>query len=78
MTNLETAVNTLAEAFTTELSKKRNPKGLDQNKKVAKDGGLVAKETRQRMEKELGRSIVSPNNAKALESPDKPKEIDEQ
>ena len=78
MTNLETAVNTLAEAFTTELSKKRNPKGLDQNKKVAKDGGQVAKETRQRMEKELGRSIVSPNNAKALESPDKPKEIDEQ
>ena len=78
MTNLETAVNTLAEAFTTELSKKRNPKGLDQNKKVAKDGGRVAKETRQRMEKELGRSIVSPNNAKSLQTPDKPKEIDEQ
>lgn len=78
MTNLETAVNTLAEAFTTELSKKRNPKGLDQNKKVAKDGGRVAKETRQKMEKELGRSIVSPNNAKALQSTDKPKEIDEQ
>ena len=78
MTNLETAVNTLAEAFTTELSKKRNPKGIDQNKKVAKDGGRVAKETRQRMEKELGRSIVSPNNAKSLQAPDKPKEIDEQ
>ena len=78
MTNLETAVNTLAEAFTTELTKKRNPKGLDQNKKVAKDGGRVAKETRQRMEKELGRSIVSPNNAKSLQAPDKPKEIDEQ
>lgn len=78
MTNLETAVNTLAEAFTTELSKKRNPKGLDQNKRVAKDGGLVAKETRQRMEKELGRSIVSPSNAKSLQSPEKPKEIDEQ
>ena len=78
MTNLETAVNTLAEAFTTELSKKRNPKGLDQNKRVAKDGGKVAKETRQRMEKELGRSIVSPNNAKSLQAPDKPKEIDEQ
>ena len=78
MTNLETAVNTLAEAFTNELTKKRNPKGLDQNKKVAKDGGRVAKETRQRMEKELGRSIVSPNNAKSLQAPDKPKEIDEQ
>ena len=78
MTNLETAVNTLAEAFTTELSKKRNPKGFDQNKRVAKDRGKVAKETRQRMEKELGRSIVSPNNAKSLQAPEKPKEIDEQ
>ena len=78
MTNLETAVNTLAEAFTTELSKKRNPKGLDQNKKVAKDGGKVAKETRQRMEKELGRSIVSRNNATALQAPDEPEEIEEQ
>ena len=77
MTNLETAVNTLAEAFTTELSKKRNPKGLDQNKKVAKDGGKVAKETRQRMEKELGRSIVSRNNATALQAPDEPEEIEE-
>ncbi len=78
MTNLETAVNTLAEAFTTELSKKRNPKGIDQNKRVAKDGGRVAKETRQKMEKELGRSIISPHNAKELQSPEKPKEIDEQ
>ena len=77
MTNLETAVNTLAEAFTTELSRKRNPKGLDQNKKVAKDGGLVAKETRQRMEKELGRSIISSSNAMSLQSPEKPKEIDD-
>ena len=77
MTNLETAVNTLAEAFTTELSRKRNPKGLDQNRKVAKDGGLVAKETRQRMEKELGRSIISSSNAMSLQSPEKPKEIDD-
>ncbi len=77
MTNLETAVNTLAEVFTTELSRKRNPKGLDQNKKVAKDGGLVAKETRQRMEKELGRSIISSSNAMSLQSPEKPKEIDD-
>lgn len=78
MTNLETAVNTLAEAFTTELSKKRNPKGIGQNKQVAKDGGRVAKETRQRMEKELGRSIISSSNAKSLPSSGKPKEIDEQ
>lgn len=78
MTNLETAVNTLAEAFTTELSRKRNPQGLEQNKKVAKDGGRVAKETRQRMEKELGRSIISKQNAKSLLPPEEPEEIDGQ
>lgn len=78
MTNLETAVNTLAEAFTTELSKRRNPKGIEQNKRVAKDGGRVAKETRQKMEKELGRSIISPNNAKAIQQPEPSKEIDDQ
>lgn len=70
MTNLETAVNTLAEAFTTELSKKHNPKNIEQNRKVAKTGGGVARETREKMEKQLGRSIVSSKNAKYLKPPD--------
>lgn len=77
MTNLETAVNTLAEAFTTELSKKRNPRGIEQNKRVAKDGGRVAKETRQKIERELGHSIISRNNAKALQQHEEQKEIDD-
>ena len=50
MTNLETAINTLAEAFTTELSKKENPSTFDQNRGVAKAGGKVAKQTRDTME----------------------------
>jgi hypothetical protein len=37
MTNLELTLNTLAEATTTELSKERNPKDFDGNKKVAKE-----------------------------------------
>ena len=66
MTNLETAVNTLAEAFTTELSKKKNPKTINENKKVAKEGGSVAKNVREDMEKKLGRSIISKENANGL------------
>lgn len=49
MTNLEMAFNILAEASATELSKQRDPKGFIQQKRVAKDGGSVAKVARQRM-----------------------------
>ncbi|CDA85741.1 putative DNA repair ATPase [Bacteroides sp. CAG:754] len=42
MTNLELALNTLAEASTAEISKQKNAKGFNQNAKVAKSGGSVA------------------------------------
>lgn len=70
MTNLETAVNTLAEAVTTELSKKNNPKTFDENRRVAKAGGSVAKKTRLDIERRLGKSIVSNANAKQLQHKD--------
>jgi len=70
MTNLETAINTLAEAFTTELSKKNNPTSFTENRNVAKAGGKVAKQTRDNMEAQLGRSIVTRNNAKGLPGPE--------
>ena len=70
MTNLETAINTLAEAFTTELSKKNNPTTLSENKTVAKAGGKVAKQTRDNMEAQLGRSIVTRSNAKGIRAPE--------
>ena len=76
MTNLETAINTLAEAFTTELSKKNNPTGFAENRIVAKAGGKVAKQTRDNMEAQLGRSIVSRNNAKGLQKPEEQKGIE--
>ena len=59
MTNLEIALNTLAEASATELSKQRNPKGFIGQTKVAKDGGSVAKVARQQLEEQLGRTIIS-------------------
>ena len=60
MTNLEIALNTLAEASAAELSKQSNPKGYTQQTKVAKDGGSVAKAARTQLESKLGRSIISP------------------
>ncbi len=63
MTNLELALNTLAEAATAEFSKQYNPKGLDENKRVAKQGGNAAKVARENIEQGLGRSIISPEKA---------------
>ena len=63
MTNLEIALNTLAEASATELSKQRNPKGFMGQTKVAKDGGSVAKVARQQLEEQLGRTIISKEKA---------------
>ncbi|HAM89010.1 TPA: hypothetical protein DDY55_00185 [Candidatus Falkowbacteria bacterium] len=66
MTNLELVLNMLAEASTTEISKKQNPKGLDANKKVARKGGGVAKKARLEIEKETKESIVCAKNARQL------------
>ena len=63
MTNLEIALNTLAEASATELSKQRNPKGFRQQTHVAKDGGSVAKVARKQLERQLGRTIISNEKA---------------
>ena len=59
MTNIELALNTLAEASTTEISKQKNPKGYSQNVYVAKSGGSVAKAARTQLEKQLGHSVIS-------------------
>jgi len=63
MTNLEIALNTLAEASAAELSKQRNPNGFLEQTKVAKDGGSVAKVARNQLEEQLGRSIISKEKA---------------
>ena len=64
MTNLEMAFNILAEASATELSKQRDPQGVEEQKKVAKEGGSVAKVARKQLETQLGRSVISPTKAK--------------
>ena len=64
MTNLEMAFNILAEASATELSKQCDPQGVEEQKKVAKEGGGVAKVARKQLEAQLGRSVISPTKAK--------------
>ena len=73
MTNLELVLNMLAEASTTEISKEQNPKGLSENKKVAKKGGNVAKQARITLEKQTGKSVISSQNAKNLQNKKKKK-----
>lgn len=59
MTTLELALNTLAEAATTEISRSRNPKTMAENQQVAKSGGQAAKAARLEVEKQIGHSVVS-------------------
>ena len=63
MTNIELALNTLAEASTTELSKKQTPDTFQKNVSVAKGGGSVAKAARAELEKRLGSTVISKENA---------------
>ncbi len=63
MTNIELALNTLAEASTTELSNQKQPMGFEENAKIAKDGGSVAKAARKQLEKQLGKTVISPAKA---------------
>ena len=72
MSNLELVLNMLAEASTTEISKKKEPQGIEENKDIARKGGNAAKQARLEIEKQTGEAIVSANNAKNLL--DKPKE----
>ena len=76
MTNIELALNTLAEASVTEISKQRRPKGFQQNVKVARSGGSVAKAARTQLEKQLGHSVVSPINAAQVLTAKETKQIE--
>ena len=66
MTNLELVLNMLAEASTTEISKKKKPESFAENKTVARQGGHVAGTARKEIEAQTGESIVSPANAENL------------
>ena len=63
MTNVELALNTLAEVTATEISRQRNPKGMAQSSQTAKEGGEVARNARADIESRLGHSVISSERA---------------
>ncbi len=67
MTNVELALNMLAEASTTEISQSKRPSGFLENQEVARQGGQVAKAARLQLEESTGKSAISPLNASQLQ-----------
>ena len=79
MSDLEILLTDIGETATRELAKKYNPRGLIQNKEIAKRGGNIAKNTRDNLEKELGRSVITKENninRRYIESNENIKQID--
>jgi len=66
MTNRELVLNMLAEVSTKDISEETNPATFSEHADVARRGGNVAKVARERLEQELGHSVISPQNAKNL------------
>lgn len=62
MSDIEIALADIGELTTRELAKKHKPMGLDENRKIAKEGGQVASNTRKDIEERLGESVVSSDN----------------
>jgi hypothetical protein len=70
MTNLELVLNMLAEASTTDLSQKKQPRTFAANARVARQGGSVAAAARKQLEAQGGSRVVSRLNATSVTSPD--------
>jgi prophage antirepressor-like protein len=66
MTNLELVLNMLAEATTSEISKKKRPTTLDESKVIARQGGAVAGNARKEIEVRTGDKVVSKLNARQI------------
>ncbi len=71
MSNTELILNMLAEASTKDISEAVQPKDFEESKKVAKQGGNVAKVARKELEAKTGKKVVSPLNAKKSLNHDK-------
>lgn len=66
MTNTELILSMLAEASTKDISEATKPDSFEASKKVAKQGGHVAKVARKELESKTGKKVISPLNAKSL------------
>ena len=63
MTNVELALNTLAEVATTEIARQRHTQGMKESQQAAQAGGQIAKNTRDDLERQLGRTVISTERA---------------
>lgn len=63
MSAMELALMTLAEVTTTELHKSHDSKGFNELESDAKTGGSIAGQTRENIEKQLGKPVVTKENA---------------
>jgi len=68
MSTLELALNMLAEATTTELTKVHNPAGLEENRAIAEKGGRIAGDARKDIEQETGKPVITSKNATQLQN----------
>ena len=78
MTNIELALNTLAEVTATEISRQRNSQGMSQTRQTAKEGGEVARNARADIESRLGHTVISSERASDYIRPienNKPQEL---
>jgi len=63
MSTTELILNMLAETATKDIANASNPQGLEENKKVAKRGGNVAKVAKETLEQETGKPVITTKNA---------------
>lgn len=63
MNYIEVTLADLGEIATREIAKKHNPQGLKENIEVAKRGGKIANNARLDLEREIGESVITKNNA---------------
>ena len=66
MSDLELVLNMLAEASTTGISRVEKPEGMAENLAVAQRGGRVAGNARKELEQEMGRPVISAENARTM------------
>ena len=66
MSDLELVLNMLAEASATGISQAEKPEGMAENLAVAQRGGSVAGNARKELEREMGRPVISSENAKTM------------
>ena len=63
MTTTELILNMLAETATKDIANATHPQGLEENKKVAKEGGSIAGDARKSIEVKTGKPVITSKNA---------------